>query len=118
MGRGVVVQTQAGKWGDCRPGPIENAPRTPQLKWMETTFDFRAPAEVFTAKRMGSRAQPVAYRRFDEAAEAVRYVIETLPADKLIATVLEAGDERYDGKAIRGLYDSLDYPLPRSMPTG
>ncbi len=81
---------------------------------MDTAFDFTAPAEVFTAKRMGSRAQPVTYRRFGAGSEAVQYVIEILPATKLASTVLEAGDERYDAKAIRGLYDSPDYPLPRA----
>ena len=88
----------------------------PHVYIMDLAFDFTAPAEVFTAKRMGSKAQPVTYRRFGASAEAVQYVIEVLPASKLASTVLEAGEERYDGKAIRELYDSQEYPLPRTLP--
>lgn len=82
---------------------------------METPFDFKAPAEVFTAKRMGMRAQPVTYRRFADGAQAVRYAVEEL-ADKMFAsTIIESGDQRYDSKAIRGLYDSSSYPLVRTV---
>ena len=81
---------------------------------MNTTFDFTAPAEVFTAKRMGMRAQPVTYSRFPTGAEAVRYAVEQLEANKLASTIIESGDERYDSKAIRGLYDSSAYPLNRA----
>ncbi len=81
---------------------------------MEELFDFSAPAEVYTAKRNSSRAQPVTYKRFSAGSEAIQYVMESLQADKLSCTVIEAGDERYDGKAIQALYESKAYPLTRA----
>ena len=93
---------------------IEYAPATPHLPAMDIPFDFKAPAELFTAKRTGFRAQPVTYSRFATGAEAVRHAIEELEAAKLASTIIESGDERYDSKAIRGLYDSPAYPLVRS----
>jgi hypothetical protein len=81
---------------------------------MDTPFDFNAPAEVFTAKRVGMRAQPVTYARFPTGAEAVRYAIERLEANKQARTIIESGDERYDNSAIRKLYDSAAYPLSRA----
>ena len=77
-------------------------------------FDFNAPAEIFFARSMGSRKQPVTYHRFAAGSEAIRYAMEVLAADKLGGTVLESGDDRYDAKEIRRLYDSADYPLPRA----
>ena len=81
---------------------------------MEELFDFSAPAEVYTAKRNSSRAQPVTYKRFSAGSEAIQYVMESLQADKLSCTVIEAGEERYDGKAIQALYESKAYPLTRA----
>ena len=39
-------------------------------------FDYDAPAELFMAKRKGGSRQPLAYRRFTTAAEAIRFAIE------------------------------------------
>src|SRR5215472_7233007 len=36
-----------------------------------TTFDYGAPAELFMAKRKGGSRQPLGYRRFATAAEAI-----------------------------------------------
>ena len=49
-----------------------------------TRFDYRAPAELFTG-RSARGARPMRYHRFDTGAEAVRFAIETLPSDQLIA---------------------------------
>jgi hypothetical protein len=77
-------------------------------------FDFRAPAELFAGRGRGSRPQPLTYRRFKSAAEAIRFAIEELSSDKLIGAVLEVREQRYDGGEIRGLYESESYPLARS----
>jgi hypothetical protein len=76
------------------------------------TFDFNAPAELYPARsRVGHR--PVGYRRFDTAAQAIRYAIEEMPAEFLDGTVLELESERIDGAGIRLLYSSDRYPLAR-----
>jgi len=76
-------------------------------------FDFTAPAEVYASRGRGMSRWPMTYRRFDTGADAVRYAVETLPPEMLNGTVIEAGDERYEGRSIRGLYDSASYPLTR-----
>lgn len=77
-----------------------------------TSFDYDAPADLFPARsRTGHR--PVGYRRFNTAAEAIRYAIEQMPSEFLDGTVMETGHERADGFRIKALYDSSDYPLFR-----
>jgi hypothetical protein len=78
-----------------------------------STFDFAAPAELFAAQgRSGLR-----YRRFAQAAEAIRYAIEKLPAKALTSTSIEVNDERYNAAQIRALYESERYPLTRNEPS-
>lgn len=77
-----------------------------------TRFDYRAPAELFTG-RSARGARPMRYHRFDSGAEAVRFAIETLPADQLIACVLKVDENRYRHAEIRAFYDAPAYPLPR-----
>jgi hypothetical protein len=77
-----------------------------------TKFDYSAPADLFPARsRVGHR--PVGYRRFDTAAQAIRYAVEDMPAEFLDGTVLEVDSERLTGDKIRLLYSSADYPLAR-----
>jgi hypothetical protein len=42
-------------------------------------------------------------------------VIEEMPAAWLIGTIIESNEQRFEGKAIRALYDAEDYPLERQM---
>jgi hypothetical protein len=79
---------------------------------MSSLFDYDAPADLFPARSKAGR-RPLGYRRFNTAAEAIRYAVEQMPSELLDGTVLESGDERLDGLRIRALYDSQDYPLTR-----
>src|SRR5262245_29863099 len=78
-----------------------------------STFDYDAEAELFPGVGRSSRRQPVGYRRFAKAAEALRFAIEELAPEALAGAALEVGDQRFDSHGIRRLYESSDYPLAR-----
>ena len=79
-----------------------------------TMFNYTAEAELFPARNWRSQSRGVAYKRFTHAADAIRFAIEDLPPELLLGAYLEVEEERFDGNAIRCLYESVDYPLPRS----
>ncbi len=79
-------------------------------------FDYRSEAELFPTRRRTPRRQPFGYRRFAQAAEAIRFAIEDLPADCLVGAFLEVDEQRYGSDAIRRLYESAEYPLTRRRP--
>ena len=79
------------------------------------TFDYGAPAELFMAKRKGGSRQPLGYRRFATAAEAIRFAVEEFPAVRALSARMQVGDKRYDGDGIQRLYDSDKYPLQRRL---
>jgi len=89
---------------------MTNAPMAEQA---ESGFDFSAEAELFSIRNRKSRRQPIGYRRFARAADAVRFAIEELPPEFLLGAHLQVDEERYDGNGIRRLYASTDYPLAR-----
>jgi hypothetical protein len=80
------------------------------------TFDYMTLAELYPTKNYKRRAGSVTYKRFEVAAEAVRFAMEELPAEFLPGTYLEVEEERFNGHQIRLLYESKDYPLPRKRP--
>ena len=75
-------------------------------------FNYDAMAELYPSRRY-AKSQQTQYRRFDTAAEAIRYVIEELPAKWLAGSHLEVNEQRFEGAAIRELYEAADYPLAR-----
>jgi hypothetical protein len=77
------------------------------------TFDYDIPAELFMAKRKGGTRQPLGYRRFATAAEAIRFAVEDFPAMRVFGAWMQVGDDRFDGDDIHRLYDSSAYPLSR-----
>ena len=77
------------------------------------TFDYASPAELFMTKRKGGSRQPLVYRRFASAAEAIRFAIEDFPAVQTLGVWLQVGDERFDSDGIQRLYQNDDYPLRR-----
>ena len=77
------------------------------------TFDYGTEAELFPSKARKSKPHCFGYKRFDRAAEAIRFAIEELPPALLVGAYLEVDEERYNDRAIRQLYESVDYPLTR-----
>ena len=69
-------------------------------------------AELYPSRRF-AKSQTTQYRRFANAAEAVRYAIEDMPAKWLAGSYLEIDEQRFEGEAIRALYESAEFPLTR-----
>jgi hypothetical protein len=87
------------------------------MKDQTETFDYGAPAELFMSKRRGGSRQPLGYRRFATAAEAIRFAVEEFPSVRMLGAWMQVGDERFDGDAIQRLYERDDFPLQR-RPSG
>jgi hypothetical protein len=81
-------------------------------------FDYSTEAELFSGFAGAFRRQPVGYRRFASAAEAIRFAMEELSAGSLAGAALEVGDQRFDSHGIRRLYEAASYPLPRRRGEG
>jgi hypothetical protein len=86
-----------------------------------TIFDYGTKAELSPrtgdvglspAARRRSQ-QPTGYGRFARAADAIRFAIEELPFELLLAAQLKVAEERFDSDGIRRLYESVEYPLAR-----
>ena len=76
------------------------------------TFDYAAPAELYPSRRYAKSL--ARYRRFATAAEAVRHAIEDMPPAWLVGTFLDVDGSRFEGTAIRALYDASAYPGERT----
>lgn len=76
-------------------------------------FDYSTGAELYSSKFGRRGPQPLIYRRFESAAEAIRFAIEDLPAQFLAGTYLEVDETRFPSGEIRQLYASTHYPLAR-----
>jgi hypothetical protein len=79
-------------------------------------FDYGAAAELFDVRGGISGRRACGYRRFERAADAIRFAVEELPEKQRAGAYLEVDEARFDASAIRRLYDSGEYPLPRPGP--
>jgi hypothetical protein len=76
-------------------------------------FDYGAPAELYPSRIKKGRGR-ITYKRFDTAAEALRFAIEEIPAPALLGAYLEVNEARFGIEEIRLLYQHPAYPLKRS----
>jgi len=77
-------------------------------------FDYGAPAELFPSRNR-KVANKVKYRRFDKAAEAIRFAVEELPEPQLLGAYIQIDEERLGHQQIRALYESERYPLKKRV---
>jgi len=75
-------------------------------------FDYSAPAELFPSRNR-KVASRIKYRRFDKAAEAIRFAVEELPEPLLLGAYIQIDEQRLGHKDIRALYESERYPLKK-----
>ncbi len=74
-----------------------------------TDFNFNLLAELYQAANT-HRRKGCSYRRFDTAAEAIRFAIEDLSSTALSGCILEVDEERLGAKELKELYASPDFP--------
>lgn len=77
-------------------------------------FDFSAPAELFPSRNKQVRLQ-WKYKRFDTAAEAIRFAVEKMTKPSLLGAYLVVDEARFGADQIRYLYDDAAYPLERAI---
>lgn len=78
-----------------------------------SAFDYTAFAELYPGKSpLGS--SKARYRRFNTAAEALRFAMEELPRDVLRGSMLEVKEQRFNSHQIGELYNASQYPLART----
>lgn len=80
-------------------------------------FDYNEPAELYPSRSRRTRG-PVAYKRFDNAAEALRFAVEELPEGGLNGATLEVKETRFGRDEILYLYAHASYPLERRKQAG
>ena len=74
-------------------------------------FDYTAPAELFLTR--ARKPATYRYRRFETAAEAIRFA-EGIPPPLLRGAYLQVGKERFSSWQIHELYESAAYPFNRA----
>jgi hypothetical protein len=77
-------------------------------------FNYANPGELYYPKPSRLRHhQGVNFRRFNTAAEAIRFAIENIPAPFLSGCYMEVDGLRYDARELQELYEGSEYPLSR-----
>ncbi|MEJ2376851.1 MAG: hypothetical protein P8Y71_16050 [Pseudolabrys sp.] len=76
------------------------------------TFDYSAPAELFPSRNR-KVVNKVKYRRFDKAADAIRFAVEELSESQLLGAYIQIDEQRLGHREIRKLYESERYPLKK-----
>jgi len=76
-------------------------------------FNYKAAAELFPTRRRIPQRQPLGYKRFAQAAQAIRFAMEDVAPELLVGACLEVEEQRYSSDDIRRLYESAEYPLAR-----
>jgi hypothetical protein len=77
-------------------------------------FNYSAPAELFSSRMKKGRGR-ITYKRFDTAAEAIRFAMEDVPPPALLGVYLEVEEVRYGLPEIQSLYERAAYPLTRRL---
>ena len=78
-----------------------------------SAFDYSAAAELFPARNRKIPTR-VKYRRFDRAADAIRFAVEELPEAQLLGAYIQVDEERLGHSDIRALYQSDGFPLRKA----
>ena len=79
-----------------------------------TRFDYTGGAGLYAGKSKAGISGP-RYRRFEAAAEALRFAVEDMPNSQQRGSMMEIDETRFDQNQIRALYDAPDYPLSRRL---
>jgi hypothetical protein len=91
---------------------IKGSFRPIRLEILMSSFDYNAPAELFPSRNRKAPSK-VKYRRFDRAADAIRFAVEELAEPQLLGAYIEIENARLGHREIRTLYDSAEYPFKR-----
>ena len=76
-------------------------------------IDFNAPAELFPSRNRKIPSK-VKYRRFERAADAIRFAVEQLPEPLLLGAYIQIDERRLGHQDIRAAYASEDFPAKRA----
>jgi hypothetical protein len=79
-----------------------------------TRFDYAGSAGLYSGNAKVGKRGP-RYRRFETAAEALRFAVEDMGDTQKRGSLLEMDEARFDHNQIRALYDAPDYPLLRRI---